>query len=89
MKKFSVISFILFLILFTAIVKNSTKRIDDQIFSKGNYVRISFDGKSGEQPVSGRIHSLERNRISLIHTNDRVGTVCIHFPKVGYLIEHL
>ncbi|MDG1226024.1 MAG: glutathione S-transferase family protein [Burkholderiales bacterium] len=62
---------------------------DDQIFSKGNYVRISFDGKSGEQPVSGRIHSLERNRISLIHTNDRVGTVCIHFPKVGYLIEHL
>ena len=33
MKKFSVIFLILFLILFTAIVKNSTKRIDDTIFA--------------------------------------------------------
>ena len=32
MKKISVISLILFLILLTAIVKNSTKRIDDMIF---------------------------------------------------------
>ena len=34
MKKFLVIFFILFLILFTAIVKNSTKRIDDKILVK-------------------------------------------------------
>jgi|TARA_B100001093_G_C26355523_1_gene812177 hypothetical protein len=34
MKKLSVISLILFLILSTAIVKNSTKRIDDEIFVK-------------------------------------------------------
>ena len=33
MKKFSVIFLILFLILFTAVIKNSTKRIDDEIFS--------------------------------------------------------
>ena len=32
MKKLSVIFLILFLILFTALVKNSTKRIDDMIF---------------------------------------------------------
>tara|TARA_Y100000768_G_scaffold96822_1_gene70511 strand:+ start:271 stop:576 length:306 start_codon:yes stop_codon:yes gene_type:complete len=32
MKKFSAIFLILFLILFTAIVKNSTKRIEDMIF---------------------------------------------------------
>ena len=32
MKKFSVIFLILSLILFTAIIKNSTKRIDDEIF---------------------------------------------------------
>jgi len=32
-KKFLVISLILFLILFTAIIKNSTKRIDDEIFT--------------------------------------------------------
>ena len=32
MKKFFVISLILFLILFTAIIKNSTKKIDEDIF---------------------------------------------------------
>ena len=32
MKKFSVIFLILFLILFTTLIKNSTKRIDDEIF---------------------------------------------------------
>ena len=33
MKKTIVVSSILFLILFTVIIKNSTKRVDDQIFS--------------------------------------------------------
>ena len=32
MKKFSIIFLILSLILFTALIKNSTKRIDDEIF---------------------------------------------------------
>ena len=32
MKKFLVIFLILFLVLFTAFIKNSTKRIDDEIF---------------------------------------------------------
>ena len=32
MKKLSIISLILLLILFTAFIKNSTKRIDDEIF---------------------------------------------------------
>ena len=34
MKKFFAISIIIFLILFTALIKNSTKRIDDEIFTK-------------------------------------------------------
>ena len=33
MKKFSVTFLIVFLILFTAFIKNSTKRIDDEIFT--------------------------------------------------------
>ena len=32
MKKFIIIFFTMFLILFTALIKNSTKRIDDEIF---------------------------------------------------------
>ena len=39
MKKFSVIFLILSLILFTAIIKNSTKRIDDEIFSTKENIR--------------------------------------------------
>ena len=39
MRKFPIIFLILFLILFTAIVKNSTKRIDDQIFTIKENIR--------------------------------------------------
>ena len=39
MKKFLTISLILSLILLTAIVKNSTKRIDDEIFSAEENIR--------------------------------------------------
>jgi len=38
-KKFSVICLILFLILITALIKNSTKRIDDEIFAKEENIR--------------------------------------------------
>jgi len=40
MKKFSVISLILSLILFTAIIKNSTKKIDEEIFAKEENLRF-------------------------------------------------
>lgn len=40
MKKFLVISLILFLILLTAFIKNSTKRIDDEIFIKKENIRV-------------------------------------------------
>tara|TARA_X000000368_G_scaffold399507_1_gene370541 strand:- start:778 stop:1083 length:306 start_codon:yes stop_codon:yes gene_type:complete len=39
MKKFLVISLTLFLILFTAFIKNSTKRVDDQIFTTKENIR--------------------------------------------------
>ena len=39
MKKFSTISLILFLILFTAVIKNSTKRINDEIFLAQENIR--------------------------------------------------
>ena len=39
MKKFYVIFLILFLILFTAFIKNSTKRIEDQIFTTKESIR--------------------------------------------------
>ena len=41
MKKFSVVFLILFLILSTAFIKNSTKRIEDQIFTTKENIRGS------------------------------------------------
>ena len=40
MKKFSVIFLIVFLILSTALVKNSTKRTDDEIFTIKENIRV-------------------------------------------------
>ena len=40
MKKFSVILIIFFLVLITAIIKNSTKKIDDEIFTTKENLRI-------------------------------------------------
>ena len=40
MKKFYIIFLIIFLISFTAIVKNSTKRINDQIFTVKENIRV-------------------------------------------------
>ena len=40
MKKIFVISIIISLILFTAIIKNSTKRIDDEIFAINDNLRV-------------------------------------------------
>ena len=39
MKKFSIVSLILLLILLTAFIKNSTKRIDDEIFTNKEKIR--------------------------------------------------
>ena len=40
MKKFFAISIIIFLIFFTALIKNSTKRIDDEIFISKENIRF-------------------------------------------------
>ena len=40
MKKFFVISLIIFLVLFTAVIKNSTKRFEDEIFASKESIRI-------------------------------------------------
>ena len=40
MKKFFAMSLILFMILLTAIIKNSTKRIDDEIFIANENIRF-------------------------------------------------
>ena len=40
MKKFLIVFSILFLILFTAVIKNSTKKIEDQVFILEENIRV-------------------------------------------------
>ena len=61
MKKFLVVSLIFFLILFTALIKNSTKKIEDDIFTlkegliglkkELSYTKLEFDYLSSAEKL--------------------------------------
>jgi glutathione S-transferase len=52
----------------------------------GMPVAIVADVDGGEQPVNGKTHFVDRESIALLHSNEKAGTVCIHFPRVGYRV---
>jgi glutathione S-transferase len=52
----------------------------------GQKVSVVADVDSGEVPVSGTVRCVDRDRIALLREDPRVGTVCVHFPRVGYRI---
>jgi glutathione S-transferase len=60
---------------------------DPQALIVGTKVSISPEIKSSEQAVEGIVRSANALSISIDHTNDEVGTVCVHFPRTGYRIE--
>jgi len=45
------------------------------------------DVESSEQFVTGKIRSADADTVSVEHSNETVGTVCVHFPRTGYRIE--
>ncbi|MEH6457318.1 MAG: glutathione S-transferase family protein [Cocleimonas sp.] len=60
---------------------------DPQGLTVGAKVSVGPDMESGEQLVEGTIRSANADTISIEHTNDEVGTVCVHFPRTGYRVE--
>ena len=60
MKKLLIISLILFLILFTAFIKNSTKRIDDEIFSIKEKRRVFVQEYEGVKLEHDYLSSTEK-----------------------------
>jgi glutathione S-transferase len=52
----------------------------------GQYVGVVPDLDSGEAAVTGRLRLLDRDRVALLREDPDVGTVCVHFPRVGYRI---
>ena len=59
---------------------------DPQGMEPGMTVGIVATVDGGEEPVVGTVRYLDRDSIAVMHTNDRAGTVCIHFPRVGYRV---
>lgn len=60
---------------------------DPQNLTLGMKVSIAVNEDSGEQPVVGEVRFADRETIGLLLSNDQVGTVCVNFPRVGYLIK--
>jgi len=69
------------------ITASGVAKNDPQGLAVGMSVLVGPDVESGEQFVSGKICSADIDTVSIEHTNDEVGTVCVHFPRTGYRIE--
>jgi glutathione S-transferase len=62
---------------------------DPQGLKPGQKVSVVPDLDSGESPVVGSVRLVERDSIAILREDARVGTVCVHFPRVGYRVTVL
>jgi hypothetical protein len=49
-------------------------------------VTVVADLDSGEMPVAGVLRMVTRDSVAILRDDPRVGTVCVHFPRVGYRV---
>jgi glutathione S-transferase len=59
---------------------------DPQGLEPGQTVSLVADLDSGESPVVGRLRYVDRDSVAILREDARVGTVCVHFPRVGYRV---
>jgi len=59
---------------------------DAQGLRPGQRVSVVADVDSGEAPVEGAIRTVSADEIAILRDDPRVGTVCVHFPRVGYRV---
>jgi len=59
---------------------------DPQRLEPGQTVSVVADLDSGESPVVGRLRFVDRDSVAILREDERVGTVCVHFPRVGYRV---
>jgi glutathione S-transferase len=60
---------------------------DPQGLVPGQHVTVVADLDSGEAPVAGAVRLVTRDSIAILREDPRVGTVCVHFPRVGYRVR--
>lgn len=59
---------------------------DPQGITPGMSVAIVADVDGGETPVTGKVRYVDRETIAVMHSEQRIDSVCIHFPRVGYRV---
>ena len=60
---------------------------DPQGLKPGMTVGIGPDIDGGEVSVTGTVHAVSSETISVLRESERTGQVCVHFPRVGYRVE--
>ncbi len=70
----------------TSVTPEATDPLDPLGLQVGDKVAVVADVDGGETPVEGPLRFLDRETIAILHENDTVGEVCIHFPRVGYRV---
>lgn len=59
---------------------------DPQKLEAGAAITVTPVTDSGEPSVAGRLHRLDRYAVGILREDARVGTVCVHFPRLGFRI---
>lgn len=59
---------------------------DPQGITPGMHVAIKPISDSGDPAVTGVVHAVSRDRISLMRETAEAGRVCVHFPRCGYRV---
>lgn len=59
---------------------------DPQGLTPGMSVSVGPDVDGGEQGVKGIVQAISRETIAINRTDDDLGAICVHFPRVGYKI---
>lgn len=60
---------------------------DPQGLRPGMAVTVVPEGDGGGDPeVAGTVHALGRDTLAILREDERAGTVCVHFPRVGYRV---
>lgn len=60
---------------------------DPQGLIQGKAATISPDVDGGEQPVIGILRNADAETLTIERDAAEIGTVCVHFPRMGYRIE--
>jgi glutathione S-transferase len=60
--------------------------LDPQGLEPGMDVTVVPLGNGGDPEVEGRVRHVSRDVIAITRDDPRVGSICVHFPRVGYRI---